>query len=137
MEAPYPFELRRDGEDIVWHDEEFDTVRRIHMSPDAAAADVPPTLLGYSVGHWENERSLVVTTTRMGWGHFDRLGVPLTAEAQMVERVTVSPQGDRLDYRATVSDPSVFTGPVTLGKNRVWYADAEVGRYECLRAAEN
>ncbi len=137
MEAPYPFEFRRDAQDILWHQEEFDTVRRIHMSPGASADGQPGSLLGYSVGRWENEQTLIVTTTQMNWGHFDGLGVPLTTQAEMVERFTVSPQGDRLDYSVTFTDPAIFAEPVTLGKHWVWYPDAEVGSYDCLRAAEN
>jgi len=137
MEAPYPFELRRDGGDIIWHNEEYDTVRRIHMSPDAAATGQPESLLGYSVGYWENDRTLVVTTTKMGWGHFDGLGVPLTGDTVMLERFTLSPLGDRLDYTATFTDPAIFTEPVTLAKHWVWYPDAMVETYDCTRAAED
>jgi hypothetical protein len=137
MEAPYPFEFQLDGDDILWHQEEFDTVRRIHMAPNASADGQPDSLLGYSIGRWDDERSLVVTTTKMGWGHFDGLGVPLTTQAEMVERFTVSAEGDRLDYSVTFTDPAVFTEPVTLGKHWVWYPDATVGTYDCLRAAEN
>jgi hypothetical protein len=137
MEAPYPFEIRREGDDIVWHNEEFDTIRRIHMDPNASADGESPSLLGYSVGRWDGDRTLVVETTKMGWGHFDGLGVPLTADAVMVERFTVTAEGDRLDYRMTVTDPAVFTEPVTFEKHWVWFPDAEVGSYECLRAAED
>ncbi len=137
MEAPYPFEFRREGDDIVWHNEEFDTVRLIHMDPNASADGQPESLLGYSTGRWEDDRTLVVETTKMGWGHFDGLGVPTTADAVLVERFTVSLQGDRLDYSMTITDPAVFTTPVTLSKHWVWFPDAEVGAYECLREAED
>jgi hypothetical protein len=137
MEAPYPFEFTRDGTNILWHNEEFDTVRTIYMAPDATPEGAPDSLLGYSIGRWENERTLVVTTTNMGWGHFDGAGVPISPNTEMVERFTVSPAGDRLDYSATFTDPAVFTQPVTLGKHWVWYPDAVVGQYDCLRAAEN
>jgi hypothetical protein len=137
MEAPYPFEFLRDGDDILWHNEEFDTVRRIHMAADASAAGQPGSLLGYSVGRWDDERTLVVTTTQMNWGHFDGLGVPTTLETEMVETFTLSPQGDRLDYSVTFTDPAIFTAPVTLSKYWVWFPDAVVGTYDCLRAAED
>ena len=137
MEAPYPFEIVRDGDDILWHNEEYDTVRRFHMDPNATAEGQPPSLLGYSVGRWEDEHTLVVTTTKMGWGHFDGLGVPITPEAVAVERFEMTPQGDRLDYSMTVTDPSIFLEPVTLGKHWVYYTDAVVGKYDCLRAAED
>lgn len=137
MEAPYPFELVQSGTDILWHDEEFDTVRTIHMSSESLAPDPQGTLLGTSVGHWEDPRTLVVRTTNMSWGYFDVQGVPLSAAAETVERFVLSPLGDRLDYRLTVIDPATFVEPVVLEKYWVWYPDAIVGRYACSPEAED
>jgi hypothetical protein len=137
MEAPYPFEFVQDGENIVWHNEEFDTRRTIHMSPDASAAGQPDSILGYATGHWEDERTLVVNTSHVNWGHFDGQGIPGSTESESVERFTLSPQGDRLDYSITISDPVYLIEPMTFGKHWVWYADAEVGVYDCLTAAED
>ena len=137
MEAPYPFEFVQDGENIVWHNEEFDTRRTIHMSPDASAAGQPDSVLGYATGHWEDERTLVVNTSHVNWGHFDGQGIPGSTQATSVERFTLSPQGDRLDYSITISDPVYLVEPMTFGKHWVWYPDAEVGVYDCLTAAED
>jgi hypothetical protein len=137
MEAPYPFEFVRDGADLLWHNEEFDTVRRIHMAPDATGDGQPASLLGYSVGRFEDERTLVVTTTAMGWGHFDGQGVPLGPAARAVERFALSRPGDRLDYTLTVSDPDTFLEAVVLEKHWVWYPDAVVGVYACATGAED
>jgi hypothetical protein len=137
MEAPYPFEFLQDGENILWHNEEFDTVRTIHMSPDASPEGQPDSLLGYSVGRWEDERTLVVTTTGVNWGHFDGQGIPASTSLESLERFTLSPQGDRLDYSITLSDPVYLIEPMTFGKHWVWYPDAEVGVYDCLPAAED
>ena len=137
MEAPYPFEFVQDGENIVWHNEEFDTYRTIHMSPDASAAGQSDSLLGYAVGHWEDERTLVVNTSHVNWGHFDGQGIPASTQSDSVERFTLSPQGDRLDYSITISDPVYLVEPMTFGKHWVWYPDAEVGVYDCLTAAED
>ena len=137
MEAPYPFEIVRDGDDIAWHNEEYDTYRTIHMDPNASAEGQTPSLLGYSIGRWEDERTLVVTTTQMGWGHLDGQGIPLSTSAEAVERFTVSEQGERLDYSMTVTDPVNIIEPVTFSKHWVWYPDAEVGEYECSVEAED
>ena len=61
MHAPYPFEFVRDGNNLLWHNEEYDTVRTIHMAPPASLEEQPDSLLGYSVGRWEDDRTLVVT----------------------------------------------------------------------------
>ena len=135
--VPYPFEFVRNGGNILWHNEEYDTVRTIHMAPDASLEGQPDSLLGYSVGRWEDDRTLVVTTTHTNWGHLDGQGIPVSTAAEMVERFILSPQGDRLDYSMTFTDPENLVEPMTFGKHWVWYPDAEVGAYECLVAAED
>ena len=137
MEAPYPFEIFREGDDIVWHNEEYNTYRTIHMGPGASAQDQAPSLLGYSTGYWEDERVLVVTTRQMDWGHMDGQGIPLSTSAEVAERFTVSEGGDRLDYSMTVTDPVNLIEPLTFSKHWVWYPDAEVEDYACSIEAED
>ena len=137
MEAPYPFEFRQDGENILWHNEEFDTIRTIHMAPDASVEGQQDSLLGYSVGRWEDDRTLLVSTSNMNWGHFDGQGIPMSTRATLEERFTVSEQGDRLDYSMTVADPEYLVEPLTFTKHWVWYPDAEVGDYDCTPEAED
>ena len=136
MEAPYPWEFIQDGENIVLHQEEYDTWRTIHMGPDSSPDGEPAALLGYSTGHWSGD-TLVVRTTNSNWGHFDTLGVPLSPAAEMVERFTMRPDGSRMDYDMTVTDAATFTEPVTLSVHWIWYPDAEVGAYDCLLEAED
>lgn len=88
--------------------EEFDTVRTIHMNAGSGSRPATPSLLGYSVGRWEGP-TLVVTTTGVSWRHFDQVGVPLGTAATIVERFTPTPDGSRLDYEMTVTDPATFT----------------------------
>ena len=137
MEAPYPFEFIQDGENILWHDEEYNTVRTIHMAPDASPEGQPNSLLGYSVGRWEDERTLMVTTTHMGWGHMDGQGIPASASAVAEERFMLSEEGDRLDYSMTITDPANLIEPLTFTKHWVWYPDAVVGDYACSTEAED
>jgi hypothetical protein len=136
MEAPYPFQFTRDGEDILWHQEEFDTVRRIHMNANAPVQP-QPALLGYSTGRWLDGRTLQVRTTRMNWGYFDTQGVPLSPDAEVLETFTVSESGDRLDYTLRVIDSATFVEPVELTHRWVWYPDAVVSPYECSVDAED
>jgi hypothetical protein len=103
----------------------------------AVEGSMTPSLLGYSIGRWENERTLVVNTTNMNWGHFDGQGVQLSTSARTIERFQLSELGDRLDYALTVVDPETFTQQVNLEKYWVWYPDAAVGTYECSLSAED
>jgi hypothetical protein len=132
MEQPYPiaFEQLDDG-NIALRIEEYDLERIIHMDPDAdAAARRQLSLLGYSTGAWSNG-TLQVTTTRISWPYFSQLGIPQTEDARIFERFTPSADGSRLDYTMTVTDPAVFTEPVTLGIYWIWVPEIELLSYDC------
>jgi hypothetical protein len=135
MEQPYPLEIVDRGETIELLIEEYDTRRVVHLRGDgvAAAATAPAGPLGYSVGRFEGA-TLVVTTTKSSWGHFDSVGIPLTADAVMVERFTPSADGARLDYSLRVTDAATFTAPVELTKSWIWRPEVTRGAYECRRA---
>jgi hypothetical protein len=86
--------------------------------------------LGYSVGRLE-EDSLVVTTTHLNWPFFHQLGVPQTENSVLVERLRASADGGRLDYELTVSDPAVFTEPVTGQRHWFYRPGEEIQPYDC------
>jgi hypothetical protein len=136
MEQPYPMVITNNGATIELRLEEYDTRRVVHMDAagTAAAANAQPSLLGYSVGRFDGG-TLVVTTTKSSWGHFDSVGIPLSKDAVMVERFTPTADGARLDYVLTVTDPATFTMPVELRKAWIWRPEVSIGKFECQRVA--
>lgn len=131
MEQPYPMEIVDRGATIELLIEEYDTRRVVYMSgSDAVAA---PSPLGHSVGRWEGT-TLVVTTTRSSWGHFDSVGIPLSPDAVLVEWFAPSADGAQLDYTLTVTDAATFTAPVELKKTWIWRPEVTRGAYECRPA---
>jgi hypothetical protein len=135
MEQPYPMEIVDRGDTIELLIEEYDTRRVVHLrgAGVAAAATAPMHPLGYSVGRFDGT-TLVVTTTKSSWGHFDSVGIPLSAAAVLEERFTPSADGSRLDYLLTVADAATFTAPVELRKSWIWRPEVTRGAYECRRA---
>ena len=129
MEQPYPMVVTDHGATIELALEEYDTRRTVHMDAAgiAAGANARPSLLGYSTGRWDGG-TLVVTTTKSSWGHFDSVGIPLTTAAVMVERFTPSAGGARLDYVLTVTDAATFATPVELKKAWIWRPEVAIGR---------
>jgi len=113
MEQPYPLEFVKKGDTILLRLEEYDTVRTIVMTPDAKFAALPKTLLGRSKGRWEGE-TLVVTTDRIDWAYIDPSGIPQGGSSSIVERFTPTPDGTRLSYTMTITDPATFTAPLEL-----------------------
>ena len=136
MEQPYPMEIVDRGDTIELLIEEYDTRRVVHVrgAGVSAAATARPSALGHSVGRFDGS-TLVVTTTKSSWGHFDSVGIPLSADAVLEERFTPSADGARLDYVLRVTDAATFTAPVELTKSWIWRPEVTRGAYECKRVS--
>jgi hypothetical protein len=130
MEQPYPMEILDHDEEILLRLEEYDTVRTVYMTPDAAARGRAASRLGLSVGRWDGN-TLVVETTGIDYPHFDKTGIPQSAAVRTVERFSVNEDGSRLEYSMTVTDPATFTEPVVLRKSWEWRPGEEVRPYHC------
>jgi hypothetical protein len=130
VDPPYPMELIDNGDTIVILQEEFDTVRTIHMNPATTPNSPEASLLGHSVGHWEEE-TLVVETTQVSWPYFDNRGIPQSEQTRFEERFTVSADGRRLNYTLETTDPQTFTEPVVLDRFWLWRPENQVERYNC------
>ena len=130
MEQPNPMEVVEQGENILLRIEEYDTLRLVHMGEEVAPRGESLSPLGYSVGEWDGT-SLVVTTTRLNWPFFNQLGIPQSEDSVIVERFSPTPDGSRMDYELTVTDPVNFTEPVTLGKHWLYLPDQDVLPFDC------
>lgn len=129
MFSPLPFELIDRGTTIELRGEAYDTVRTIHMD----RAEPPPgeaaSILGYSVGRWE-DGALVVTTTLVDWPYFDAGGTPQSKDVEFVERFSLSDDQARLDYELEVHDPVYLPAPGNLSTGWFAYGD-ELKRFDC------
>ncbi len=74
-----------------------------------------PRYYGYSVGHWENDNTLVVQTTGLDENTWlTKSGYPHTMEARIEERWVRTDHND-LKVTLTVEDPKMYTKPFSLG----------------------
>jgi hypothetical protein len=131
MSQPMPMEFVDRGNAILLRIEEYDTVRTIHMDEP-----VPPasgkSLLGHSVGRWD-DKTLIVETTALSEQFIAQRGQPLGPAATLHERFTVSADGSRLHYVATVSDPDNYTAPFEGRRSWVWRAGEQVMPFNCAQ----
>ena len=126
---PYPMEFVQVGENIELRQEEFDVVRTIYLSADASA-DVPPSPVGYSIGHWEDD-VLVISTSRINSPYFNRVGVPQSEAVEIQERFTLDDEAGRLNYELKVTDPATLTEPYEFKALWVWQPGEVVSEYKC------
>jgi hypothetical protein len=130
IDPPYPMEFVDQGSTIVIHQEEFDTVRTIYMDQSNSASNPAPGILGHSTGSWDGD-TLVIETTHISWPYLDNQGLPLSGEARLQERYTVSPDGRRLYLELTVTDPQYLSEPLELDRFWLWIPENTVQPYNC------
>jgi hypothetical protein len=118
-----------------------DLWREIWMDGRALPANVgapgkdalDPRYNGYSIGHWEDDNTLVVDTT----GLDDRSwlsggGLPHTVDAHVQERYTRVDRND-LKLTVTVDDPKIYTKPFSLGTHFFrWIPNQEMDEKLCV-----
>lgn len=131
MMSPHPIEIRESGDNLLVALEEWSAVRTIYMTDSPARSTGTRSLLGYSVGSWEGN-TLVVTTSQIDYPYMDEHGTPQSGAAEILERFSLSGEGNSLDWSATVTDPGVFTEPVVAFTTRWdWIPGEEIQPYDC------
>ena len=88
---------------------------------------------GYSVGHWENDNTLVIETTGVderAW--LDEAGHPRSSSARITERYT-RPDEYNLQVAVTVDDPKYYTKPfVTMRASFYWMKAQDFSESFCV-----
>jgi hypothetical protein len=87
--------------------------------------------MGDSRGHWEGRTLVVDVTNNNDQTWFDQVGAIHSSALHVIERWTIV-SADRIDYVATIDDPSVFTQPWKIGMN---YSRNRDAAYEQMESA--
>lgn len=87
--------------------------RLIPLSQGPRIAPGVKLAMGASRGRWEGNTLVVDTTNLNDWDWFDYTGTFHTDAMTLVERFTIV-DANTLQYRATITDPNVFTRPWTF-----------------------
>lgn len=84
---------------------------------------------GDSRGHWEGNTLVVDVTNNNGKALFGRYGDFMSENATVAERFVFDPAGQRFNYVATFTDPTVYTRPwtATIPARRFTAADTPDG----------
>lgn len=130
--SPLPMRINRFDDRLVFHYEEWEAERIVWLDRDKAPQDMQDSRMGYSVGHYENDNTLVVETSHLSAAimtPFDSL--EHSEQATAVERYVLSEGGDRLDIALTLTDPATFKRPLIW--RRAWLRTPGIELYpdEC------
>ena len=104
---PYPLEIVQNDAQVTILYESFHEVRRIFLDGRGYPESLPHRALGYSLGHWEGS-TLVVETKMLTAGYVDLAGQPLSENSRVVERMSLSDDGQALRSELTLYDPENY-----------------------------
>ncbi len=127
---PYPKEILQDDGQLTILMESFHEVRRIFTDGRELPASFPHTAMGYSIGHWEGS-TLVVETALLKPSHVDQPGQPISENARVVERFTLSDDGQNLRSMLTLHDPENYRRPVIRFRQWRKTPDTTILEYDC------
>ena len=127
---PYPLEIVQNDKQVTILYESFHEVRRIWLDGRPYPEALPHRAMGYSLGHWEGS-TLVVETKMLTAGYVDLGGQPLSESSRVVERMSLSPDGNTLRSELTLYDSENYRRPIT--RHRSWRREPELAilEYDC------
>ena len=110
--VPSPFEIVQTPGYVLMMFERM-SWRIIPLDGRAHLPDTIRLWQGDSVGRWEGDTLVVESKNFNGKTWLNQAGEVVTHALHVVERITPV-DADRLDYRATVTDPVAYTRPFTI-----------------------
>jgi hypothetical protein len=127
---PYPLEIVQNDAQVTILYESFHEVRRIFLDGRGYPEKLPHRAMGYSVGHWEGG-TLVVETQMLTAGYVDLAGQPLSENSRVVERMSLSADGQALRSELTLYDAANYNRPIT--RHRAWRKTPQttILEYDC------
>ena len=127
---PYPLEILQNEQQLTILYESFREVRRIYLDGRDFPEDLPASAMGYSVGHWEGS-TLVVESSLLKPSHVDQGGQPVSANARVVERISMSEDGQNLRSLLTLHDPENYRRPIIRYRQWRRTPDVTILEYDC------
>ena len=126
--SPHAMELTQHEDRITLYYSEWTAQRTVYLDGREPPAALEPSLLGYSVGHYEGD-TLVVETTGISANH-SNAGFAHSDQLTATERFTRSADGDRLEVEATIRDPLTLSRPLVMARAWAWAPTEEIYPYE-------
>lgn len=137
--APHAFEITQHDDRISFYYSEWTARRTIYLDGREPPPDLESSLLGFSVGHYEDD-TLVVDTVGIN-ANFSNSGFAHSDQLSVTERYTrvddQGGEGNRLEVEVTLEDPVTFQKPLLMGRAWTWAPGEEIYPYDsCIIPTE-
>ena len=132
---PFPFQIFQSASAMFVAYEYAGAVRNIYLK-DPGPPEVD-SWMGQSVGRWDGDTFVVVTSGFNDQTWFDRAGNHHSEVMKVTERYTLT-DPDHIQYDATIDDAKTFSRPWTVAMPlyRHVNANAQLGQFKCVPFVE-
>ena len=128
---PEPFKIIQTPGEIIMLYEVETTFRQIFMDGRKELTDPKPTWMGYSVAKWDGDTLVIDTMGFNNLSWLDARGHGHSEDMRVQERFHRRDYG-HIDVTLTVTDPKVFTKPVTVNFTEQLLPDTDLLEHYCL-----
>jgi hypothetical protein len=128
---PEPFKILHSPGVIVMLYEVETTFRQVFLDGRKLPVDPSPAWQGYSVGHWDGDTLVVETAGFNDRGWLDARGTGHSTQMRVEERFRRRDYG-HLDLTITITDPVVFTRPITVNVVEELLPDTDLLEHYCV-----
>lgn len=125
------FDVTIDEDHIRVQGEWLDVERIIYIDGRTHPAASERSLQGHSIGHWEGATLVVDTANYEAHGVGNAFQIPSGVRKHLVERLTLSEDGKRIEYEFELEDPEYLTEAVTGTTTWDYRPDLQPHRIEC------
>lgn len=132
-QGPFPWEIDQAPGLLVFRYEYFDQVRLIHTDGRGhLPADAPHTKMGDSIGHWEGNTLVVDTSYFEPEQHYIDMGIPISDQFHMVERINLLDGGKTMQIQYIMTDPDMWEGEWRSTKRFLREDNTDINEAECI-----
>jgi len=128
---PEPFKIIHSPGVIVMLYEVETTFRQIFTDGRKLPADMSPTWQGYSVGRWDGDTLVIDSAGFNDRSWLDARGTPRSTDMRIEERFRRRDYG-HLDLTITITDPQIFTKPITFSVVEELLPDTDLLEHYCV-----
>lgn len=133
--APFSVEIQQRAQDLTIYWEGYGMYRKIYMADHNPPSPILPSAMGHSVAHWEGATLVIETTHLRQYPHMSRMAT--SSDARVVERMRVEERevdgqkGKYIVNEFVLTDPKVYTTPITTIATLQERRDAQLLEYTC------
>jgi hypothetical protein len=133
---PLPFEIVQQADRVIMLYEIHHAFRIIPTDGRSHPADMEPSYLGDSVGHWEGDTLVVDVVGFNDKTWLTGVGTLHSENLRVTERYTRDSY-NTIRYEVTMDDPEMLTKPYTVTDTFRLRPNERIREYECLESNED